>query len=93
MADHGSGADIPRVQKCVAVFWPSFLTAGVATVLLFAVFDPIDVLVCAGIPEFSRIGAYSIGFFFFWAVTAVSCLLSMYFSRPCPMTKAPPRST
>jgi len=84
MAEPGSETDIPRIQKCVAVFWPSFLTAGIATILFFAVFDPKEMLGCAGLPGLSRIGAYSIGFFFFWVVSSGSCALALYFAKPCP---------
>ena len=84
MAERDSKAEIPRVQKCVAVFWPPFLTAGIATILFFAVFDPKEMLACAGLPGLSRIGAYSIGFFFFWVVSSGSCALALYFAKPCP---------
>lgn len=87
MAEQGSDADIPRIQKCVAVFWPSFLTAGMATILFFAVFDPKQIMSCAGLPELSRIGAYSIGFFFLWIVSSGSCVLALYFAKPCPSIK------
>ena len=31
----------------------------------------------------SLMGAYTIGFFLFWLLTASSCLLTCYFQRPC----------
>lgn len=78
--------EVPRIQNLIAVFWPSFLTAGVATVILFTVFDPLEVSSCMGGPQISRLGAYSIGFFIFWLLTSSSCLLSLYFNKPCPST-------
>lgn len=71
---------IPLIQKLVAVFWPSFVTAGVATILFFTAFDPEQVF-----PEFGlgRMAIYSIGFFCFWALTASSCALSLFFMKPC----------
>lgn len=87
MAERDSEAGIPRIQRCVAVFWPSFLTAGIATILFFAVFDPREVLPCTSLPDLSRIGAYSIGFFFFWVVSSGSCALALYFAKPCPSLK------
>ncbi len=75
--------EIPTIQKVVAVLWPSFLTAGMTTVLVFTFFDPLEVFSCVGGPELSRLGAYTVGFFFFWAVNAVACASSMYFCKPC----------
>jgi hypothetical protein len=78
------GTEISLFQSVIAVLWPSFLTAGVATIILFTVFDPVDVSSCMGGPEITRLGAYSIGFFMFWLLTSSSCLLALYFKRPCP---------
>lgn len=75
--------ELPRTQKLVAILWPSFLTAGVATILFFTAFDPGEFLLTTGFAETSRLGAYTIGFFLFWLLTAGSCLLSCYFQRPC----------
>lgn len=74
---------LPKVQRFVAVLWPSFIMAGVATVIFFTAFDPVDILRDAGQPEMTRLEAYSIGFFLFWALTAGSSLLTCYFQRPC----------
>jgi hypothetical protein len=71
---------IPTVQKVIAVLWPSFLVAGIETVVFFTLFDPLFVL-----QEYSitRVGAYSIGFFLFWAFTMIPSMLTLYFVRPC----------
>ena len=75
--------DIPRIQKVVSVLWPSFLTAGVATVLFFTAFDPVDLGMLLGVEQLERLEAYSIGFFLFWMLTSTSCALTCYFRRPC----------
>lgn len=75
--------DIPKVQKIVAILWPSFLMAGFATILFFTAFDPIDMLMTTRFADVSRMGAYTVGFFLFWALTASSCMLTCYFQRPC----------
>lgn len=75
--------EIPIVQKVIAVIWPSFLTAGLATILFFTAFDPQDLAAAAGIDHISRLGGYSVGFFLFWLLTASSCALTCYFQRPC----------
>lgn len=74
---------IPRIQRVSAVLWPSFLIAGFAAVLLFAVIDPHDLAAAGLMPEVSQIGAYTIGFFAFWLLTASSSVLTCYFQRPC----------
>ena len=76
---------IPMVQRISAVLWPSFILAGVATTVFFTVFDPLDLLACAGEPPFSRLGAYTIGFFLFWLLTASSSVSTTYFLRPCSL--------
>jgi hypothetical protein len=79
---------IPKAQRVIAVLWPSFITAGIATVLFFMAFDPEQLVAGGLLRPVSRLGAYSIGFFLFWFLTASSCLLTCYFQRPCQ----PPRS-
>ncbi len=74
---------IPKAQRIIAVLWPSFITAGIATVLFFMAFDPEQLVASGLLPAVSRLGAYSIGFFLFWLLTASSCLLTCYFQRPC----------
>ena len=71
---------IPGIQKCIAVLWPSFLTAGVATGLFFSAFAP-DELTPFGVdPEISPLGIYTIGFFLFWLITAVAGIGTLYFA-------------
>lgn len=75
--------EIPVIQRVIAVLWPSFLMSGVATVLFFTAFDPEELLMNAEPVAISRLGAYTVGFFLFWVLTAASCALSCYFQRPC----------
>ncbi len=77
------GSDIPKVQKVIAIMWPSFLIAGVATILFFTAFDPVDFLVTTPFADMSRMGAYTVGFFLFWLLTTASSMLTCYFQRPC----------
>ena len=76
-------ADIPFTQRVVAVLWPSFIVAGVATVIFFTAFDPQVMMQAGGYGEISRLGGYTIGFFLFWLITASACLFTCYFQRPC----------
>jgi hypothetical protein len=74
---------IPRIQKIIAIFWPSFLMAGIATVVFFNVFDPIDLGIAMGIEGIDRLEGYSIGFLLFWLLTSSSSSLTGYFEKPC----------
>jgi hypothetical protein len=78
--DH-SNMPISKMQQTIAVLWPSFLTAGLATILFFTAFDPQEIL--PGGREVDRLAAYTVGFFMFWGLTAGTSLLTCYFQRPC----------
>ncbi len=72
--------EIPVIQRVVAILWPSFITAGIATILFFTAFDPGVVFVEYGI---SRISAYRTGFFVFWVLGAVTAISTCFFLRAC----------
>jgi len=78
-----SQQNIPTIQKVIAVLWPSFLTAGVATILFFTAFDPQLLMAVGGYEPVSRLGGYTIGFFLFWLLTSGTGVLTCYFQRPC----------
>jgi hypothetical protein len=65
----------------VAVLWPSFLVAGIATIVCFTAFDPVELIATGGELSISRLGAYSLGFFVFWFFTALSSFFTLYFLR------------
>ena len=71
---------IPVIQRVVAILWPSFISAGIATIIFFTVFDPAVIFIDYDI---SRIGAYSIGFFIFWLFGTLNCMATCYFLKPC----------
>lgn len=78
-----SQQDIPVTQKVIAVLWPSFLTAGIATILFFTLFDPELLMQVGGYGPISRMGSYTIGFFLFWLLTSGTSVITCYFQRPC----------
>lgn len=84
----GKESPIPLIQRVIAVLWPSFLTAGAATGGFFTAFDPHDLTQLLGYPDVTRTGAYTIGFFLFWFLTAFSCMLTCYFQKPCNRIKS-----
>jgi hypothetical protein len=71
---------IPRFQKCIAILWPSFVIAGIATALFFSAFDPYDLFPFGEDTGVSRLGIYTIGFFLFWILTALSGCGTLYFA-------------
>lgn len=76
-------AAVPRIQMVVAILWPSFLTSGLATILFFTLFDPVLLANMAGLPPVSHLGGYTLGFFAFWLLTALTSALTCYFQQPC----------
>jgi len=76
------------VQRLSAVLWPSFLFAGAATMVFFALIDPVSMMDCEGTPPLSRTAAYSLGFFLFWLLTCGASAATLYFlSSSVPPSK------
>ena len=74
---------VPNIQKIIVILWPSFLMAGIATILFFAAVDPVDLGPVIGIDDIDRLEFYSIGFFSFWLLTGCSSSLTRFFEKPC----------
>lgn len=68
------------MKKAIWILWPSFIVAGVAEVLFFTVFDPADFRLFGPL-GLSRMAAYSIGFFLFWAFAAASSAFTCFLQR------------
>jgi len=68
-------------KQLMWVLWPSFLVAGAMDGLFFSMFDPHDLHWFGEPLELSRQGAYTIGFFCFWVIGALSGSLSMWLSH------------
>lgn len=71
---------IPLIQRLVAILWPSFITAGIATIFFTTAFDP---MVVFSDYDISRLGSYTITFFLFWFFGAVTAAATCYFLKPC----------
>ena len=71
---------VPKSQKCIAVLWPSFMVAIIATGFFFSAFDPDDLYPFGEQTGVSRLGVYSIGFLLFWLVSAISGIGTLYFA-------------
>jgi hypothetical protein len=70
-------------QRLGAILWPSFFAAGVATMVCFALIDPLT-LRDMTFPDLDigRETGYAIGFFAFWSATAASSLFTWILLRP-----------
>lgn len=70
-------------QRLGAILWPSFFAAGVATMVCFALIDPLA-LRDLTFPDLAidREAGYAIGFFAFWCATASSSLFTWILLRP-----------
>lgn len=73
----------PLVQRLGAILWPSFFGAAVATMVLFAFVDPIE-LAAISFPEIeiSRQAGYTIAFLGFWAGFGSACTFTWLLLRP-----------
>jgi hypothetical protein len=72
--------EIPRLQQAIAVLWPSFICAIIATGVFFSAFNPKDLVPFNFDIDISPIAAYSIGFFIFWIIALASSYGTLYFT-------------
>jgi hypothetical protein len=93
------GGRRPFVRNLMLILWPSFIAAGIASAVFFAIFDPADLAIFWSPLGPSRMAVYSEGFLLFWAFTAASSALTLLLQRSseevnqrCPLepTARPP---
>ena len=67
------------------IVWPAFVVAGLATLVFFAMIDPLA-LAAISWPALagSRLTGYSLGFFMFWGVASLASSLTWLLLRPAP---------
>jgi len=77
-------------QRMLWVLWPAFLVAAVAELVFFAIFDPTN-LHLFGVPvEADRMPVYTVGFFFFWSLTAAASAMTVFLQRsPFEINRCP----
>ena len=75
-------SETPPIQIFSALLWPSFIAAGLATIVFFTALDPVAVLECKGAPPLSHTAAYSLGFFGFWLLCLTSSAATAYYLKP-----------
>lgn len=70
-------------RRLGAVLWPSFFAAAIATMVFFAIVDPVDLAVITWPRvDVSRMQGYSIGFFMFWLCTVSACAFTALLIQP-----------
>ena len=74
-------------QAVATVIWISFLAASVATMLFFAVFDPVELFASLEIEIGSQSG-YALGFFFFWLISGGCSAVTAWLVRTAPKRDA-----
>jgi hypothetical protein len=68
-------------QRLMWIVWPAFLVAGLADVIFFMLFDPIDLHVFDNPLDISREAFYTFGFFGFWGLAIASSALTVFLGR------------
>lgn len=76
-------------QAVYTVVWISFLSAAIATMVFFAVFDPVELgTIIDEDMEFSSDAGYAAGFFFFWVLCALCSGVTAFLVRTAPKRDA-----
>lgn len=75
-------------QKWIWILWPSFIVAMAAEFVFFGLFDPMSLPFGDAPVAFSdqplgehRMLVYSVGFFAFWLLGAISSALTLFFQH------------
>jgi hypothetical protein len=66
------------VKKWMAILWPSFLMAGVAEGVFFSLINPQELYLLGKEVAYPALATYSLGFFSFWALCAISSALTSF---------------
>ncbi|MBX3610276.1 MAG: hypothetical protein KF871_10305 [Hydrogenophaga sp.] len=69
-------------RRWMWVVWPAFLLAAVLEMVVFAFVDPGNLHWHGQPVAWSREAVYTVSFFVFWAITAVSSALSLVLAAP-----------
>ena len=69
-------------RDAAAVLWPAFIIAAAASVIVFGLFDPLDLISIASVSlPANRMAGYAAGFFFLWAVCALAAAMAIFMLR------------
>ena len=70
------------MRRAIWILWPGFVMAIPAVGIVFSLIDPADIHLLGRPLEASRLGAYTLGFLFFWGVGVASSALTCFLQRP-----------
>ncbi len=68
-------------KQLIWILWPSFIVGGIAEVLFFSAFDPLDMMFFGYPISWSREAVYTVGFFVFWGICAASSTATCFLQR------------
>jgi hypothetical protein len=66
------------MKRALWILWPSFVVAGIAEVVFFLLFDPVELEIVGRLFGVGHLAGYSIGFFLFWAFAAASSAFTSF---------------
>jgi hypothetical protein len=69
------------VRRAMQVIWPAFLSAAVAELVFFALFDPFELHFFGRPLDWSRQAIYALGFFGFWLLGVTSSALTLMLTQ------------
>ncbi len=67
------------MRKWMWILWPSFLTAGLLSGVVFAFIDPADLFFLSSYQLDTNL-VYALGFFVFWIAAALSSMMTLALS-------------
>lgn len=77
-------------QRLMWILWPGFVVAIPTVGIVFTLIDPADLHLFGEPLALSRLGAYSLGFLFFWAMgSACSALTHLLQLSPFEVNRCP----
>lgn len=68
-------------KRLMWILWPSFIVGGVAEAVFFTLIDPQELYLLGEPVHWSPTAVYSVGFFLFWLVAAVSSAFTCFLQR------------
>lgn len=71
----------PLVRRVMQVVWAAFLTAAVAELVFFSIFDPFELHFFGQPLDWSREAIYALGFFGFWGLGIASATLTLILAQ------------
>lgn len=79
--------------KWVNILWQSFLTAALGELVFFVFIDPQELYLLGEPVRWSPMAVYSVGFFMFWSLTALTAALAVFMQKPASEVNRPTPSS